>query len=237
MSFVQLYSTGPAFVVVGVQTQTKSTTIETLGTFEVRPRIIVNQHFVPIESDEGGGRECPTDYIYVGKDAIITGVMNLQNMPVMLRLMNPAVALGFDDEGNPEDPSEIDLSEEAGYDNVNTLGTIMGRESKTFDLWICFTRNWVDDAPELGLIPGYHFLASFLAGPTELHPGSGDFKQLVTFKCMRKRIPAFVQDDNTSITPVLPDDDVNLVLYDHLGLNGQPMSELPITVLPERVVI
>ncbi len=251
------YSVGPAIVVIGMRNIPPSPMIPilqvgsgfsgsnlalpaesaitpvVLGTFETKPKIIMTYSFAQFQTDEGGGKETPEDRCYNGREAVVTGVMNWFDMPVMMNVMNQAAALGWDLQGNPLDPRGLtDLKALTGRDTVDSLGVLMGREQRCFELWIVFPRNIQPNMAARGCIPGYHFPQAFLDNPAEIEPSGGEYKQLVTFRCQRKRIqnPASGIAIIGGIRGLTGQSE--LMLYDHLGLNGSPMNNLPVLLGP-----
>lgn len=221
-----LYTTGPALAVVGTVNPVGGSNgpvlPKFLGTFLSPPRISLINSFAPVFADEGGGSGVPTDRIYTGNEASVSGVLNRFNMPLLQTLLNPTGTLGIFDGGQgpfgasmgPIFRPNVDFSNVNGRDTQATLGVLMGREDRTFDLWILFPNNLSPGMQQAGLVPGYHFLAAFLHGPTDIQPGSGEMRKTVVFQCQRKR--TFNQTLGR----------VELVLFDHLGLNGRDMNFL-----------
>lgn len=187
-----IYSTGPALAYVNVLTiaggvvTTPNGTATYLGTFERPPKINISPAYTPVMNDLGG-TVLPTDRVFQGQEAQISGTMNRFNMTTMQGLMRqnglPAVIVA---PGN----QAAGLAIGEGTNTLAAYGGLMNQDVLGFVFYIVFSRGAVAAQTAVGLIPGYRFFSTFLEGPHDISAGSGEFKQAVSFRAQRLILPS-----------------------------------------------
>lgn len=179
-----IYSTGPALIYVGAQ-GTAPGQAKYLGTFERKPEIEIRKSYVPVMNDLGGS-ELPTDYCYEGQEGTVSGVMNRFNMNTLRALeAQPASIVAG---------GAVNAAINEGGDTLGgSYGALMNQDNLGVLLYVVFSRLQpgnlaaaVTALQNQGMPAGYMFLSSFLQGPIKKEPGTGDFKETVIFKCIRK---------------------------------------------------
>lgn len=161
----KMYSTGPALLYAAF---TGSPFF--LGTCESAPDIELTGEFEPIFNDLAGSR-LPMDRIWEGEE----GLLNL-----IITRWNEVISRGlFTTLGGP-----IGLLTAAGSSLLGAIGTIMGQEGETCQMWVAFP--FAAKAAYSDMPAGYHFHSCMAIGPKKITPGTGVNKRQLIMKAQRK---------------------------------------------------
>lgn len=176
----QSFSTGPVDAWVGIGSLNPTPGVPTepvfLGHSEDGFRVQVRPQWENQYQDVAGSKT-PFDRIYLGSDAIITGVLSRWDEKVYAAL------------GAYVDPSGAYFGQGAvrGTDAFDDRGTLALAEGAAFEVWFRYPRSSVPGALGggiLGLVAdflrvlpkGYHFLNCTMEGPDDLRPGAKPYK-------------------------------------------------------------
>lgn len=207
----KVYVTGPAYIYVGVGnialgsgsgisgilSYPNPQDIYFLGSCQQPPRILINPKFKPIFADIGGS-EVPYDWMFMGEDAAVFGVLNYWNESVYAKCAS----------------RPYPYLDTRGAQRAAGVGSLMVTQGFAYHLWIRFP---YAAKPVFSDMPGgYHFTAAWMSGPDEINPGTRSGKRAVAFHCARVYNAAngtwSLYDHDMTSVPVNPPDNENGLL-------------------------
>lgn len=166
----QLWTTGPAFLYVGVGANYAP---YELGTDEASPTMDIAPAFEPIANDIGGSD--PLDDTYMGKSARIDYAFNRWNENVLAAI---------------EKTNPFSLAAR-GRDDPGDVGSIMQLEGKAFPVWVVFSFALTSPfaamrkAAMAGLPAGYRFPSCTLVRDNHNRLGTRNKRTAFTFQARR----------------------------------------------------
>lgn len=140
-----------------------------LGTGERAPYVEVTPYYKPLFASITGS-ETPFDYMWTGEDATIIVDLTRWNEQVYQQIV-----------ARPN--CKVTGPVVRGKYQPKDVGTVMGAEGLTFDLWLQFpyaAKSTYTDCPR-----GYHFYRSIVIGPDGITPGTQPNKRRLIFKAWR----------------------------------------------------
>lgn len=170
-----------------------------LGTYETTPKIEIAARHKPVYADIGGD-EVPFDYIYMGEDGFVTGVLNRWNESVYAACAAKPISYGTD-------PTMFD-ARRRGRSVAGDVGALMLADGKAYQMWLHYPYYDKEYGQSLGMPAGYHFFAAFMTGPEVVEGGTRAKRRLLQFKLARVFSPEDgcwdFYDDDMSIIPETP---------------------------------
>jgi len=213
-----LYVTGPAHIYVapgGIISTSNSgssgtlianyfagvsaSTILYLGTCEQPPRILVDPKWKALYADIGGD-EVPFEKSFMGEAGMVTGILNRWNEAVYAKCA-----------------AKPRTNATRGTWTANDVGTLMLAEAVAYPLWLHFPYASKQFGTIYNMPSGYRFLATYLAGPDGIDPGTKASKRVIAFACERVYKPSdgswkLYDHDMTNIPAIPPNNSTGAIV-------------------------
>ncbi len=160
------------------------------GTAERAPVIQIMPRYVPVFSDNGG-RTTPDDLLFDGEEAYVFADINRYDENVYKHLARRPNL-----QGHTYGP---------GYCTIDDLGTLLVHEGANIVLYLVFPYAYKFD----GMVPGYRFFHTTLAGPDTISPAGTKAKKIrCVWRAMRQVTPRgqYLYDNNISAVKDIPID-------------------------------
>ncbi len=181
-----VYCTGPVHLYVGLNISRSGSTGSTLmadliaganaastsqiyylGTCETAPKIQIDPKWKAIHADIGGD-EVPFDWIFMGEDAKVAGVLTRWNESVYSALAARPRTSGT-----------------RGAATATDMGTLMLTDAVAVPLWLHFPYYSKAYGSTYNMPNGYRFFATWMMGPDEIETGTKVNKRLIRLQCNR----------------------------------------------------